>query len=425
MIKIVIPLLIASFLSLGIAYGQVSPAKTNEQLLTIASKEKTLSSWDILGLLYQVAANDVTSDNKSVTFKSTLFGIRKVFNKKLDNDDNYRRLWLDRNFEPNLAFDYKNNFNPSNLSVGFNLGVITANDVSSAPIFNDANTMKFKDYGTSLDNGPIVLLDDKIMKELATKYPGDNKTQKAIQNTIEDAKTKFIVSGDPNSLKNITLPDGQSLTAALQGMEAEDLEGKKTTLYDALIKLAKYYDRELTRVKNKWNVVFSPTATYAFYASSFQGYEFALKSIKGFCLFKDTKRTSQLLISGSLKIGDDTIVAKIRINRRQITDQIGFNQVLFTKKNTDQNGTTSESPVVEASLTGGCNWIMSGLSTKEKELQPVLKAKIGLMVGKNSWLVFPFTYNFTTKTGQGSISLTVNFGDPPFKSSGSNNTSKS
>jgi hypothetical protein len=413
--KLYIRFVVAGLLSVQFVQGQTDPA-VMKQLVTESSKEKTLSSWDVLGLLYQMGANDVTADNKSVTFKSTIFGIRKVFDKSIDNSDSYRRLWFDRYFEPKLGFDYKNNFNPSNLSAGFNFSFINANDVSSAAIFNDAGTAVAK-YTKALDDGPLSQLDHQILQALDAAYPGNFKTQKAIMNNIVEARAKFIVSGDPTSMKGITLPDGRSLTAVLQGTPANDIQGNKTTLYDAFLWLASYYGTALTRVKNKWNVVFSPTATYAFYAGSFQGYEFALKSIKGFKVFKDSTRTSQLLASGSLKIGDDTIISPIRTNRRQITDQVGFSQVIFTKKSTDdKSGVTSQVPFVEASLTGGCNWVMSGLASGEKAAQPTLKAKLGLMIGKNCWLVVPFTYNFTTKSGQGSISVTVNLGDPPFKS---------
>ncbi|MBV8391087.1 MAG: hypothetical protein JO080_14880, partial [Mucilaginibacter sp.] len=103
------------------AFGQ-APAQDAAKQATATKVEntKTLTSWDILSNLYQIGLNDLTADDKSVKLKSTIYGLHKLFNPKINDSKTYKELAFERHFEPYLNMDYKNKFDPSNLTAGFN-----------------------------------------------------------------------------------------------------------------------------------------------------------------------------------------------------------------------------------------------------------------------------------------------------------------
>jgi len=376
------------------------------ELIKKSAQEKTLASWDLLGLLYQVSINDVTANDKSINFKSTLYGIHKIFDSSVATSDRYRQLSFQRYFELSMAYKYKNQFSPSNLSFGFNYAIIHKNDVSTAKKLN--STSDIFAYVGQLEDGPLTVLDSILLSE-AARYSEDPSVQKILFTPHADLMAKFITTGDTSVLN-----DDPLLKHLVDSIQATNVLGFTTSLSLAISQLQKKIDNIYAKVQNDWNVTASPTITYGFNNGKWQGYELAVNALKGFKLFSDIKRTSQFIIKVSYKIGDDTLIEKVATNRKQITDELGINQVLSTKSLKADDG-LKKKPSIELAITAGYNWVMSGLNPNEKAGQPALIAKLGFLLGKESWLVFPFNYNFSTHKGLASISIKVNLGDPPFK----------
>ncbi|MDB4902255.1 MAG: hypothetical protein JWQ63_1536 [Mucilaginibacter sp.] len=346
---------------------------------------KTLTTWDLLSNLYQISLDDITADDKSVKFKSTIFGIHKVFDSTVNNYQRYTELAWQRHLEPYINFSYKNNFDPSNMSFGINYSFVNANDKTESKDMNSNPLLMAK----------IRALDAKL-KPVINTIRLNGKPVDEINKSF-DQITKFVRSGDTKDLSAELL---KTMTDAGVISDIQDMK--------------KEIDKTALRVANKWNLIFSPQLTYAINRSGVQGSSFIVNGVKGFEILKG--RSTQLTIKTGFVLGDDTIVSSINTKRQQITNQLGFNQVLLMKDVKGDGGTANKAPCAELAVSYGFNYLTSGYQASEKRRQPSLSAKFGVLIGKESWLVLPVTYNYATKTTVASISIKVNLGDAPFKS---------
>jgi len=360
---------------------------------TKIKRTKTLSSWDLLSNLYQISLSNLTADDKNITLKGTIYAIDVLLNKDAANSENYRRKALERHIEPYLKFNYQDKFNPSNLTAGLNWSFINQNDATESKAFNSFN----KDLMKKIENiNGLMQPVYKLMKDKMQSEDPKKREELAEKGRIRYAQlAKFMLSGNENDLTD-------SLKYLLNAEQIQAIKDCYTTLDEVALK-----------VNNGWNVTFSPQVTYAFNRSAFQGASFLFNGIKGFKLFE--KRSTQLTLKGGYIMGADSIVKIAAINQQQLTGSFGFNQVIFIKDIKADDGTVSKAPCTELAISGGYNWLTRGYSSTEKRGQPTLGAKLGFLVGKDSWLVFPFTYNFATKDSYASVSIKVNLGDAPFK----------
>src|ERR1700760_4195265 len=109
------------FICCSIVKAQDSVTDTiKNKALGEAARKKTLTTQELLGNLYQIAANDLTADSKSIKFSSTIFGLEKVFNPSVNDSRVYKQQWLERYLGFYGTYNYKNNFNTSNFSIGAN-----------------------------------------------------------------------------------------------------------------------------------------------------------------------------------------------------------------------------------------------------------------------------------------------------------------
>lgn len=359
-----------------------------EQVISGTKKSKTLSGWELLSNLYQIGLENLSADDKSIKFKSTIFGIDKIFHPEIKNSENYSRKTWERYVEPYINFSYQKNFNPSNITVGVNLSFINANDLTTNKELNaiDSNLLAKKEH---LDNA------------LMPAYDSINVRLQAGRITVLETKklysqlAKFVRSGSKDDLT-----DGlKTILTTGQIKEIVDFQ----TMLDSLA----------LNISNRWNVTFSPQGTYAFNRSAIQGASFMFNGIKGYELFKN--RSTQMIFKGGFVMGADSIVKVVQISRHWLMGQAGLNQVLLVKDITAVDGTINKIPCMELAVSGGYNWLTHDYTATEKRGQPSLNAKLGFLVGKDSWLLIPFTYNFATKDSYASISVKVNLGDAPFK----------
>lgn len=372
---------------------QIDSASITTFVAPKVKRTKTLSSWELLGNLYQISLSNLTADDKSIMFKSTIFGIDEIFDKDITDSKNYRKKSWERHLEPYLKYNYQNNFNPSNLTAGLNWSFINDNDPTESKVFNDYNEplfAKIKKFNVLMQSA-YASITERMQSDDPTKR--EELSNKARKRYTELAK--FVRSGDKKDL-------------------TDDLESiLNTEQIEAIINLQTAFNDLALKVNNSWNVTFSPQVTYAFNRGAFQGASFLFNGIKGFKIFKN--RSTQLTLKGGYIMGADSIVKIAAINQQQITSTAGFNQVIFIKSMKTDDGTIKNIPCTELAITGGYDWLTRGYAANEKRGQPTLSAKLGFLFGKDSWLLFPFTYNFATKTNYASVSIKVNLGDAPFK----------
>jgi len=344
---------------------------------------KSLTGWDILSNLYQLSLNDVTATSKSVSFKSTIFGLIKNNNQKVNAVD-YQHYSIERYLQPYLNFDYKNNFNPSNLSLGITWSFINANDVTRSKVFNSYN----KDLSDR--QAEIDAFVDPIITKLTNNQPPNYQTIIKHLATFEKSMDSSDLTDD---LKKI-LP--QEAITKIEAMKNK-------------------FDDANRNVANRFNVTFTPEISYAFNRSGVQGASFLLNAIKGFTIF--AKLSTQFTLKTGYVLGDDTVIKAIDMNKHLFENQLSLNQVIANKMIKGSDGKSNLSPCVELAINYGYNYLTSGYTAGQQRDESSLGAKFGILVGSSSWVVLPVTYNYATKKTVTSISLKVNLGDPPFKSS--------
>lgn len=369
----------------------------NQQAINILKKvdaKKTLTTLELLGRLYQISLNDLTADDKSINFKSTLFGIHQVFSPDVTKSSNYKALGFERHIEPYFKFAYQNNFKTINTTIGTNFSLINANDQTSNWLLNN-NPQLMRDI-SQFDNKLII-----YTSKLAPILSSGSYQQKVIAKKHMEELEAFVRNGK-----------SEKLSGELKKELQETMIGTET-LYDAIIALNDHIDAVVRNVGNKWNVVISPQLTYAFNYKKIQGYSITANALKGLGIFK--KQSTQLKIKSAFIAGSDTIVTQIATTHKMIIGELGLNQVLFMKQLKNDSGEMEDRPAGELAISGGYNYVFKGLIDNEKKGQPTLTAKLGFLVGKESWLVFPFSYNFETSKGLASISIKINLGESPIK----------
>jgi hypothetical protein len=382
---------------------------------------KTNTSWDIIADLYQLSLNDITGTGKSLTFGATLHAIASGFNNSTTKPDG---SYFTNNFQPVVIMGYKNNYKNINASGGFKYAVFNQTDALHSKWLNHnpqllQSLTALNDYDKNFR---------KALRDAAEKKMDDQQVQRALLNGTDpdsDAGKAIIAAYKKEILAQF---NGQlkQLTALLLSGKSTDMSKELRDLFDqtagadrsieGLIDLVGQVKSQIDEVSQRivrgWNVNVNPMVTYDLTHGGFQGLNLGATGSKGFNIF-GKGRNLQVIGKFNYIIGSDTIVAAINTGRRQITDQLGFNQVIFSSLNKSVSK-TEPTPWLEASLTGSYNYVFSGLKPKEEKRQPALNLKVALLVGKSTWFTVPFTYNFGTKSSTALISVTANIGQALF-----------
>jgi hypothetical protein len=413
-----------TLLCLELFAQQPAELKANQDTVTKkVAATKTNSNWDIIADFYQISVNDVTGNSKGLTFGATLYAISSGFKKPKPTDP--PPSYFVNNFQPVLTVGYKNNFQNLNSSLGFKYAIFNQTDAKHSWLLNHnqplLNTMaELQAYGEKFlaalrADHKRQLEDPKIRATLIAGLDSNSQAAKNILKDYREQLSKKLQSQIAQITAIEKTGDASKMSPELVA-EFDKIDGVHTV--SGLAAKEKAIKAQLADISNQiangWNIAINPMATYDLTHGGFQGVNLGVTGSKGFNLFKEDKyHTSQLVGKFNYVTGTDTIVSKINTSRKQITDQFGFNQVIGTSTNKSVSK-SDPTPSVEASLTGSYNYVFSGLKPKEKNAQPALNLKFGVLVGKSTWLTLPLSYNFGTKAGTALVSVQANIGTGPF-----------
>lgn len=382
---------------------------------------KTNTSWDIIADLYQLSLNNVTGTGKSISFGATLHAIASGFNSSTTHPDG---SYFANNFQPVVIMGYKNNFKNINASAGFKYAVFNQTDALHSKLLNNnpdllQSLAALNDYDKDFR---------QALRDAAETKMNNQQVQHALLHGLdpESAEGKAIIAAYKNEVLAQFNSQLKQLTALLLSGKNTDMSTDLRAFFDqtagsgksldgliTLVNEAKAQINEVSaRIARGWNVNINPMVTYDLTHGGFQGVNIGANGSKGFNIF-GKGHNSQAIGKFNYIAGTDTIVAVINTSRRQITNQIGFNQVLASSiiKSVSK---TEPTPWLEASVTGSYNYVFAGLKPKEKNRQPALNLKLALLVGKSTWFTVPFTYNFGEKAATALISVTANIGQALF-----------
>lgn len=138
---------------------------------------------DILASFYQLATTNLTGDEKSIEFNSTLFALKAKANPELMQDVNFVKERFSRNFQFNFKVNLDDNLSYTGFSGGFSYAIINERDRQLAVL---TSTL----YGENYNNFMTVI--EEIQSELLTNLTAVNRQQEI--ELIEKA-TEDIING--------------------------------------------------------------------------------------------------------------------------------------------------------------------------------------------------------------------------------------
>lgn len=368
---------------------------------------KTGASREILADFYQLALDDISGTNKGLTFSASLNAIHAGLHP---GQSDFASSYFANNFQPVVKLGYKNDFKNLNASVGFKMAY-NETDVKHSSVLNNNQALleavvNLQRKYQTVQKAFTKDLDDQYQAFLKTDSAKDKDLLAKKKKTIRDAGsalqqelTNFGKTGDLSALDPRLLALFKT-----QGIDVQELSLEYKTFATNL-------DAAVKKIALGWNISLSPLLIYDITHTGFQGFDLNLAGTKGWTWFNDNHPTS-LIFKGAYTAGADTIVSQVSWGRKAITDQIGLNQVLASSI-IQSVSKTDPTPWLELSITGGYNYVFSGLKPKENQKQPALNAKLGVLIGKSTWFTLPFTYNFGQKAATTLISVQVNIGDAP------------
>lgn len=157
---------------------------TKEQVLHEFQKNENSKSGnykDILASFYQLATTNLTGDDKSIEFNSTLFALKAKANPELMQDVNFVKEGFSRNFQFNFKVNLDDNLSYTGFSGGFSYAIINERDKQLAVLTKTT-------YGKNAENFLKVI--EEIQSELLNNLTSVNRQQEV--DLIEEAANDIM-----------------------------------------------------------------------------------------------------------------------------------------------------------------------------------------------------------------------------------------
>ncbi|SMC54179.1 hypothetical protein [Pedobacter nyackensis] len=218
-----------SILTLSLLAQEKEKMQTND--LKIAEQLKSGNSKDVLFSFFQLGLKGLTSDNKSLTFNSTLFALKLKSNPKLLKDN----LLTKENFSRNLQFNIKLNLDSSykfkGLTGGITYAIVNQRDHQLA-VFTSGHLQK-KIKIDSLHTEYFQRLKEASAKLLLTKdIPVEKKKEQlaAFNYSIDYMERTGLTDSIPDFILNTFEDKGKKL--ALQHEELIKMRKEAYSMID-------------------------------------------------------------------------------------------------------------------------------------------------------------------------------------------------
>jgi hypothetical protein len=165
------------------SWAQLSPSK-KDTLNTIRTAENLVSgnTKDVLSSFFQLAIDDLTGNDKSFTFSSSIFALQLKSNPSLNLNQRYFNKWsFARNTDVNVALKLDNNYHFNGTSLGMKVAIINKRDIAAsrsfvnevsqaiAPETNTFNTIVQLISGSNYDDATKVKLTTQLNAIVADK----------------------------------------------------------------------------------------------------------------------------------------------------------------------------------------------------------------------------------------------------------------
>jgi len=375
----------------NLAYAQSTGAKVEVKKDAKATSEKKEATdvirtatdlksgnWqDVLTSFFHLSISDLTGDNKSLNFKTTLFGIKVKADSSLLLDKKYVKEKFARNFQLDISLKLDSLYKFKGFQGGFTWAIVNKRD---STVFSAANTAIDTFYSIAQDSLHVAFirfresLSDDSNHVKAANLPLFNKVKRAIDSAL--AKYGF------NNAK--FYPE------EFQPFLSEEYEKNQ-------VKANKLFNNELEKLRRKPLLTLSVNSTFKNEQKAFKNGTMQFVYLQG---IKLTHSTTELDLRAGATI-DDTLVAAITKQRSMFKASAGINFSLF-------RGITQKS-IFEFKPYFEYQSVLSSLIGNEKKDVFTANADIRIRIIENLWIPLTVKYDLNKKNFLGFLNVALNF----------------
>jgi len=330
---------IKTFLTaLFILLAITTSAQTHKDSANVIRTADNLSSGsfkDVLKSFFQIAYDDLSSNDKEFNFSANLFAIKLKTDSTLNIDRNFIKQKFARNSNIDFGLKLDSNYSFNGIKAGYKYAIINNRDYAISKSFNAA----------ILNNGEVknfISASQKIAQEISRRYP-----------EIPDSTVKNELIKEINDFfRNSTKKYGQ--------LSAEAKELVRKFLYSDKLKIENFWnaksdmDKIYEQIKNDYSkkLLWTVSNNFSTYSDGFLFSNIDLKTEATAGVIPLSGRSN---IEFSAKAGysflDDTLRAGRDLKRQLLSSEFGLNFVSRNKRN---------KPVFEFEAAGSLNYIPSG-----------------------------------------------------------------
>lgn len=375
---------IALLLLLTLSLNSLAQATlTKDQVLHEFQKNENSKSGnykDILASFYQLATTNLTGDEKSIEFNSTLFALKAKANPELMQDVNFVKERFSRNFQFNFKVNLDDNLSYTGFSGGFSYAIINERDKQLAVL---TSTL----YGENYTNFMTVI--EEIQSELLTNLTSVNRQQE--MELIEKATEDIIngISYEDTATNNYYSAISNRFKEKVQTNSA--FEVKEVKDFVTAFKQLKSNEYNAIDAKPLWTVAADGTADAE---GRFNQASFGTVFLKG-----NKAASNEIDIRALLKYADTVAVTPMQ--RLDLTSTAGVNFKLARGK---QNVSFFE---LKAAMEYKA--VFKNRMEDEKQHQFFGNAEIRVRIAEDLWFPVIIKYDIENSNFLGFLNVSYNF----------------
>lgn len=335
---------------------------------------------DILASFYQLATTNLTGDEKSIEFNSTLFALKAKANPELMQDVNFVKERFSRNFQFNFKVNLDDNLSYTGFSGGFTYAIINERDKQLAVL---TSTL----YGQNYTNFMTVI--EEIQSELLTNLTSVNRQQE--MELIEKATEDIIngISYEDTPTNNYYSAIGNRFKEKVQNNSA--FEAKEIKDFVTAFKQLKSNEYNAIDAKPLWTIAADGTADAD---GRFNQASFGTVFLKG-----NKAASNEIDIRALLKYADTVTVNPMQ--RLDLTSTAGINFKLARGK---QNVSFFE---LKAAMEYKA--VFKNRLEDEKQHQFFGNAEIRVRIAEDLWFPVVVKYDIENSNFLGFLNVSYNF----------------
>jgi len=336
-----------------------------EAIIHTSDDLKTGNYTDVLSNFFQLAVSDLTSKQRAINFKSTLFAVKAKTNPDLLIDRNYLKQYFARNLQFDFSLGLDQDYHLTSYSAGLTYALINKRDETVATFMNSKVSELVQQYGSLLHN--------QLNAYLATF---DSSAQR--RRVLMEIQKGIVFLNETGST--------DSIPQAFLAFAKIDFGFIRRSIHETL-------ESAYAEVDKKPLLTISANATSLSSSAEFNSGFLEMVFLQGSNPEIDLR--AKLLMTDTFSSVDEW-----RVN---FNFQGGLNIVLFQDKSTNKS-------LLEAKLQGEYSHIFQGLLPDEDADQVFANAEIRVRVTNNFWIPLSIKYDIMNPNWFGFLNVALNLG---------------